>query len=151
MASLTFINWHRKNPLQQRTDHPPERAKPLKYPLLVAMRSFWFSTLIQLQQNPLKRVFLIIWIEGVSIGHVLWSGNIRISSLWLLNRGFDLQEAWKTAQRKYLPQSNLSTYKRHIDSKDFCTWRPGCSQNRGIDPRIWRKDDTLSSRKIACG
>lgn len=30
------------------------------------------------------------------------------------------------------------------------TWIPGCSQKRGMDPRICMKDETWSSRKITC-
>lgn len=30
------------------------------------------------------------------------------------------------------------------------TWIPGCSQNRGMDPRICMKAETWSSRKITC-
>lgn len=37
-------------------------------------------------------------------------------------------------------------HKKH--EKTALTWMPGCSQNSGIEPRIWMNEDTLSSRKM---
>lgn len=60
---------------------------------------------------------------------------------------YDFHIMWLNIWKPHNHDSRLSFIGEFLVS---ITWIPGCSQKRGMDPRICMKDETLSSRKITC-
>lgn len=114
------------------------RTEPHQYPSVVfaLLDCARLNALIPLWQIYLEKIIPTTWTR--------WSAatSVGVLTLWpLLN----------PAHGRCLPWNAISIKMWDLKVVDALTCIPGCSQNNGIDPRIWMKDETLSSRKITCG